>query len=309
VSAVPASGAASDWIALYLERLAAQRGYSAHTVSAYRRDLHAFAGFLEQLGRPLTEAAADDVRAFVAAQHRSGLSAATLKRRLAAVRGLYRFLQDEAAVEIHPAQDLRAPKGSRRLPETLDPEQMTALLEHGDDDILDLRDRALFELIYSSGLRLAEAVSLDLVGLDLASARVRVTGKGGKTRDLPVGRKACEALSAWLQVRGQLAATGEEAVFVGRHGARLGARAVQARLRRRALLAGLDTPVHPHMLRHAFASHLLESSGDLRAVQELLGHANISTTQIYTHLDFQHLAQVYDRAHPRARRRKDEDDY
>lgn len=308
MSADAAASPAPDWIARYLERLAAQRGYSAHTVAAYRRDLSAFSTFLERHGRLLVDAGADDVRAFVAAEHRRGLSATTLKRRLSAVRGLYRFLQDEGVVEVHPAQDLRAPKGPRRLPETLDPEQMTSLLEHEDDGLLDLRDRALFELIYSSGLRLAEAVSLDLVGLDLASARVRVTGKGGKTRDLPVGRKACEALSDWLRVRGQLATAGEEAVFVGRRGTRLGARAVQARLRRRAVLAGLDTPVHPHMLRHAFASHLLESSGDLRAVQELLGHANISTTQIYTHLDFQHLAQVYDRAHPRARRRKVEDE-
>jgi integrase/recombinase XerC len=298
-----AASAGADWIARYLERLAGQRGYSEHTVAAYRRDLDAFADFLEQRQRPLTAAGVDDVRAFVAAAHRSGLAAATLKRRLSAVRGLYRFLQDEGVVEVHPALDLRAPKGPKRLPEVLDPEQMTALLEHEEDGVLDLRDRALFELIYSSGLRLAEAVSLNLSALDLSAASVRVLGKGRKTRDVPVGRKAREALSAWLQVRGQLAATGEEAVFVGRRGKRLSPRAVQLRLRRRALLAGLDTPVHPHMLRHAFASHLLESSGDLRAVQELLGHADIGTTQIYTHLDFQHLAQVYDRAHPRARRR------
>lgn len=298
----------TDRISEYLDRLAGQRGYSEHTVAAYRRDLEAFATFLRQRERPLLDAGADDVRSFVAAAHRSGLSSATLKRRLSAVRGLYHYLQDEGLIDNHPALDLRAPKGPRRLPEVLDPEQMTALLEIDTDDLLELRDRALFELIYSSGLRLAEAVSLDRVALDLSAGRVRVVGKGRKTRDVPVGRKAREALAVWLRVRNQLAADGEEAVFVGRRGKRLGARAVQQRLRRRALVAGLDVPVHPHMLRHAFASHLLESSGDLRAVQELLGHADIGTTQIYTHLDFQHLAQVYDRAHPRARRRDGEDD-
>lgn len=299
--------AEADWIARYLDRLAGQRHYSAHTVAAYRRDLAAFSAFLAARGRELSMAGADDVRAFVAAEHRGGLSAASLKRRLSAVRGLYHFLQAEGVVENHPALDLRAPRGAKHLPEVLDPEQMSSLLEHEEDGLLALRDRALFELIYSSGLRLTEAVSLDLGALDLPAASVRVLGKGRKTRELPVGRKAHEVLSAWLRVRGQLAASGEPAVFVGRHGRRLGARSVQARLRRRARLAGLDVPVYPHMLRHAFASHLLESSGDLRAVQELLGHADISTTQIYTHLDFQHLAQVYDHAHPRAHRRKKEE--
>ncbi|APZ41929.1 tyrosine recombinase XerC [Acidihalobacter ferrooxydans] len=298
---------AEDWIARYLQNLGTQRNYSAHTVAAYRRDLDAFAAFLASRARALSEASPDDVRDFVATGHRQGRSSTTLKRRLSAVRGLFRFLQTEGVVENHPALDLRAPKGARRLPEVLDPEQMAALLEQAGADPLAVRDRALFELIYSSGLRLAEVLGLDLVSLDLAAGRVRVLGKGRKTREVPVGRKAREALAAWLKVRPELAAADAAAVFVGRRGVRLGARGVQQRLRRRGIRAGLDAPVHPHMLRHAFASHLLESSGDLRAVQELLGHADIGTTQIYTHLDFQHLAQVYDRAHPRARRRTDEE--
>lgn len=287
----------------YLDSLSGQRHYSPHSVAAYRRDLAFFEAFLQERGVAVLQATSHDVRDYIAAEHRRGRSAPTLRRRLSAVRGLYRFLLAEGRVERHPALDLRTPKGARRLPEVLSPEQMDRLLAGRGDETLEVRDRALFELMYSSGLRLAETVALDLVDLDLAAGMVRVTGKGRKTRDVPVGRQAVAALRAWLRVRGSLMVPDVAALFVGRGGRRLGARSVQKRLTRAARVHGLDAAVHPHLLRHAFASHMLESSGDLRAVQELLGHANISTTQVYTHLDFQRLAAVYDQAHPRARRR------
>lgn len=292
----------------YLDSLAGQRHYSPHSVAAYRRDLAFFETFLQERGVAVLRAGSHDVRDYIAAEHRRGRSAPTLRRRLSAVRGLYRFLLAEGRVARHPALDLRTPKGVRRLPEVLSPEQMDRLLAGRGDEALEVRDRALFELMYSSGLRLAETVALDLVDLDLAAGMVRVTGKGRKTRDVPVGSQAVAALRAWLRARGSLVAPDVAALFVGRGGRRLGARSVQKRLTRAARVNGLDAAVHPHLLRHAFASHMLESSGDLRAVQELLGHANISTTQVYTHLDFQRLAAVYDQAHPRARRRGGNDD-
>lgn len=287
----------------YLDSLSGQRHYSPQSVAAYRRDLALYLAFLSARSRTVIEAASHDVRDFIAGEHRRGRSAPTLRRRLSAIRGLYHFLIGEGQVHQHPALELRAPKGERRLPEVLAPEQLDRLLAGSGEDALARRDRALFELMYSSGLRLAETVALDLVDLDLAAGMVRVTGKGRKTRDVPVGRRARDALGLWLHARVTLASPGVTAVFVGRGGGRLGARSVQLRLGRLARVNGLEIPIHPHLLRHAFASHMLESSGDLRAVQELLGHANIATTQIYTHLDFQHLASVYDQAHPRARRR------
>ncbi|OBS08390.1 tyrosine recombinase XerC [Acidihalobacter prosperus] len=288
----------------YLDALSGQRQYSPHSVAAYRRDLLLYQAFLDARGRTAAVATAQDVREFIAGEHRKGRSATTLQRRLSAIRGFHHFLLAEGLATQHPALDLRAPKSQRRLPEVLAPEQLGQLLAKRKDDPLAVRDRAMFELMYSSGLRLAESVTLDLIDLDLGGGMVRVIGKGRKTRDVPVGRQARAALVDWLRARAELAAPGERAVFVGRGGKRLGERAVQQRLTRLARESGLDVPLHPHLLRHAFASHMLESSGDLRAVQELLGHANISTTQVYTHLDFQHLSSVYDQAHPRARRRK-----
>lgn len=287
----------------FLRSISGQRQYSPNSVAAYRRDLARFVSFLESRGLGVREAASHDVRDFIASEHRLGRSAPTMRRRLSAIRGLYHYLLIEGLISQHPALELKAPKGVRHLPEVLSPEQINRLLDGDGHDPLLLRDRALFELMYSSGLRLAEVASLNVMDLDLASGMVRVTGKGSKTRDVPVGKQAQKVLSAWLRARAVLVSGGELAVFVGRGGQRLGVRSIQTRLTHLARQRGLEIPVHPHLLRHAFASHMLESSGDLRAVQELLGHANISTTQIYTHLDFQHLATVYDHAHPRARRR------
>ncbi len=292
-----------DLVDRYLQQLAGQRGYSPHTTTAYRRDLNAFLNFLSREKKPLVCIDAEAVRAFIANGHRQGLGSKTLRRRLSSLRGWYRFLLSQKIIERDPTVDIKAPKGSKRLPETLTPEQLAVLLEKEDRNLLEVRDRALFELAYSSGLRLAELASLNRMHLDLVDGMVRVLGKGRKIRQIPIGSKARIALNNWLQVRGQLACKDEDAVFVSRRGRRLGPRAIQLRLRQRAIETGIGPPVHPHMLRHAFASHLLESSGDLRAVQELLGHVDISTTQIYTHLDFQHLADVYDRSHPRAHRK------
>lgn len=289
----------------FLHHLHYERGLSPHTVQAYRRDLTRFAEWCAEggLDRP-EQVTAHHIRRFAAARHRQGLAAGSVQRLLSSLRSLFRFLVREGRLAGNPADGVPAPRRQRRLPGVLSPDEAARLLEGSpEDDPLALRDRALYELIYSSGLRLAEAVGLDLSRLDLTEGMVEVLGKGAKTRQVPVGGKARDALQAWLAVRPALAAPEEPAVFVSRRGRRLSARSVQARLSRLAVLSGVGRPVHPHMLRHSFASHLLESSGDLRAVQELLGHADIATTQVYTHLDFQHLARVYDQAHPRARKR------
>ena len=244
------------------------------------------------------------IRAYAADRHRGGLTPKSLQRHLSAVRAWYRYLLREGQVLNNPADGIRAPKIARRLPHTLDADQLGHLMALPGDTALDRRDRAILELFYSSGLRLAELVALDVADMRSSDGLLQVTGKGSKTRRLPVGRLARQAVQRWLEARPRLARTEEPALFVSRRGGRLSARAIQARLRQRAIEQGMPQHVHPHMLRHSFASHLLESSGDLRAVQELLGHADISTTQVYTHLDFQHLAQVYDQAHPRAKRQK-----
>ena len=295
----------------YLNQLVQQRHLSSHTHAAYRRDLNTLVAFCDQQKLsdwPALNAHA--VRAFAASCHRQGLGGKSIQRRLSAVRGLFEYLLREGRVGHNPAQDIRAPKSERKLPTVLDVDQMERLLDAevfdaSAHDALAVRDRALMELLYSSGLRLAELTGLDLPALDLAGGLVTVTGKGRKTRLVPVGRKAQAALQTWLASRADLLPPGsaEMAVFLSRNGLRLSPRAVQLRLDVWARRQGLDGRVHPHRLRHSFASHMLESSGDLRAVQELLGHADISTTQIYTHLDFQRLAEVYDRAHPRAKRR------
>jgi integrase/recombinase XerC len=296
---------ARDWIASYLRHLGAERRLSAHTAAGYARDLGGFAAYCATQGIDgWTGVDGFHVRSYAAAEHRKGIAPRSIQRRLSAIRSFFRYLVREGVVAANPAIEIRAPKIRKRLPGVLDADQMGRLLDFSPDDPLAVRDRALFELVYSSGLRLAEAVGIDLTDLDLADRTVRVTGKGSRTRVVPVGRLATAALHHWLKERPALAPATETAVFVGRNGRRLGPRAVQVRLARRARLQGIDRPVHPHMLRHSCATHLLESSSDLRGVQELLGHANISTTQVYTHLDFQHLAKVYDAAHPRARRRK-----
>ncbi len=290
-------------IQAYLKHLAQERRLSPRTVDAYRRDLTAWAAFCadRRPGGEVGEAAL--IRAFVAEGHRRGLSGRSLRRRLAALRGYFRYRIRENTLDHNPAQAVRAPKGPRRLPRAPDVDQTARLLTPTPEDDLELRDLAILELFYSSGLRLAELVGLRLADLDLADASVRVLGKGAKTRVVPVGAQARAVLERWLRVRPRLAGD-TQALFVGRGGRSLSHRAVQQRLARWARKHGAEGRLHPHALRHAFASHLLESSGDLRAVQELLGHADIGTTQVYTHLDFQHLARIYDAAHPRARKNR-----
>lgn len=285
--------------------LASERRLSPHTLTSYRRDLARLAAFCDAHGvgdwSGLDPARA---RAFAGELHRRGLDGRSIARALSAARTFYRFLVRESAAAASPFTGIAAPKSGKHLPKALSVEQAARFVTVPADDPLALRDRALLELLYSCGLRLAELVALDVSDLDLRDGAVTVTGKGAKTRIVPVGSAARAALADWLRLRATLVRPGEHALFLGRNGRRLGARAVQQRLRVVARKQGLTVPVHPHMLRHSFASHMLESSGDLRAVQELLGHANLSTTQIYTHLDFQHLAKVYDAAHPRARRKK-----
>jgi len=285
----------------YLRYLEVERQYSPHTLSNYRRDLVAFADWMHNDGiADVAKVTTEDLRRFIAAEHRRGLSARSLQRRLSALRGMLRFLFDRGEIAGNAAQGLRAPKAGRKLPQTLDADEMTRLVEVSTDGPLGLRDRAMLELLYSSGLRLSELCGLRWNELDLADGLVRVLGKGRKTRVVPVGRPAREALQQWWQASSPVF---DAPVFPGRGGAPIGPRAVQLRLRQLAQQQGLWKRVYPHLFRHSFASHLLESSGDLRGVQELLGHADIATTQIYTHLDFQHLAKVYDAAHPRAKRK------
>ena len=292
-----------DWIDRYLHHLRTERRLSTNTRRHYLRDLMELLGFCEQYGIPdWSDLDTHHVRQFAAQAHRRGLSGRSIQRRLSAIRGFYNYLLREQVVTGNPGHDVSAPKSAQRLPDTLSVDDVSRLLAVETDDVLDVRDLAMLELMYSSGLRLSELVSLDTRDMDLEERVLRVTGKGSKTRLVPIGRKAVEALQAWLRLRATRLAEGETAVFTGRCGQRLGVRAVQQRVHRWAQRRGLPGDVHPHTLRHSFASHLLESSGDLRAVQELLGHADISTTQIYTHLDFQHLARVYDKAHPRARK-------
>lgn len=288
----------------FLDKLRYEKQLSPHTLDAYRRDLKGFADFLQ------TESLADlkqideqHIRSFIARRHRLGIQSKSLQRQLAAIRSFFNFLLIEGQLKYNPAKEVQAPKLSRKLPNTLDVDQTGQLLEIKSTEPLAIRDKAILELFYSSGLRLSELVNLDLVDIDLNDAVVQVTGKGNKARRLPVGKKAITAIKQWLKLRGDYVKDEQLALFISQRGARLSARSIQKRMRDWAIKQGIDIHVHPHMLRHSFASHMLESSGDLRAVQELLGHADISTTQIYTHLDFQHLARVYDAAHPRARKK------
>ena len=293
-------------IADFLGHLANERRLSAHTIEAGKRDLARLHRFLEKRNiRRWDEVRAPLARAFIADLHGGGLSGRSIRRVLSSVRSFYRYLHREKRASVNPFDGQPVPRVERALPKALSPDEALKLVEIKPTDALALRDCAMLELTYGSGLRLAELVSLDLndLTLDDADAEVRVTGKGGKTRIVPVGRHALRALRAWLACRKGLGAPGEAALFVGRRGARIGARAVQKRFGQWGVRQQLHGKVTPHMLRHSFASHLLQSSGDLKAVQELLGHANLSTTQIYTHLDFQYLAGEYDKAHPRARKR------
>lgn len=293
-----------DLAADFLRQLANVRRLSPNTVAAYRRDLDSLFEYLEiEKIKSIKHLDTMHVRQFAALHFRRGLSPRSIARRLSAVRSFLGSLVREGILEANVSVNVQAPKPSRRLPAALDADQVARLLENTDEDHVTVRDRAMFELMYSSGLRLAELVGLDLENIDFDDRTVRVLGKGSKTRVVPVGTKALDAVRQWLLSRREFSDGQSQAVFLSRHGKRLAARSVQARLSNWARRQAMPTHVHPHMLRHSFASHLLESSGDLRAVQELLGHSSISTTQVYTHLDFQHLANVYDHAHPRARRR------
>ncbi len=289
----------------FIYYLKVERQLSPHTLSAYQRDLtQAIEYFTEQGVDSWLKINSHQYRAYAARQHRKNLSGKTIQRQLSSLRRLYEYLIKEQLISHNPLKGVVAPKTGRKLPKAPDIEQLDQLLHNTDNDLLHVRDCAMFELLYSSGLRLSELTGIDCIDLKLAERQIRVLGKGSKERELPIGRKAVQALNKWLELRPDLAKADEQAVFVSRFGTRITQRGVQQRLEKMAVEQGLPVHLHPHMLRHAFASHLLESSGDLRAVQELLGHADISTTQIYTHLDFQHLAEVYDKAHPRAKKKK-----
>lgn len=279
---------------------------SPHTRTAYARDLRVLQAYCEREGIAAWQALDGRILGnFTARRHREGVNGRSLQRGLSAIRSFYRFLIKQGLVRHNPALGILTPKTAKKLPATLDVDQTGRLVEIRGDEPLVVRDRAILELLYSSGLRLAELAAMNLDDLDLQDAMATVTGKGRKTRKVPVGRHALKALREWLKARQTFLGpdSDEPALFISRNGRRLGHRVIQKRVAEWGVKQGLATHVHPHMLRHSFATHVLESSGDLRAVQELLGHADISTTQIYTHLDFQHLAKVYDQAHPRARKK------
>ena len=288
----------------FIDYLKHERGLSERTRKAYRRDLDQLAKELERQDiEDLARVSEHTIRALIARLHRQGLGSRSLQRQLSAIRSFYRWLMKEGMADHNPAASVRAPKAARKLPVTLDADAITRLLEIDDDSPLATRDRAIMELFYSSGLRLSELAGLRWSQVDFSSGLVTVTGKGNKTRVVPVGSYAASALLEWRKVRGEFAGFEEPHVFVSNRGNPISTRTIQVRIKYWAKRQGLPQQVFPHLLRHSFASHMLESSGDLRAVQELLGHADISTTQVYTHLDFQHLASVYDKAHPRAKKK------
>lgn len=290
-----------DTLRAYLDHLSHERGLSPLTCENYARDIRQLLALAGEV--PLKEIKAAHIRRFVATLHGKGIGGKSIARMLSAWRGFFAYLNKRHGLDNNPCTGMRPPKSEKSLPQALSPEQATKLVAINEDDTLSLRDHAMLELFYSSGLRLAELVNLNPEHLDFSEGTVTVTGKGNKTRIVPMGSYAMVAVRAWLPQRAQIISGDESALFVSRNGKRLSARAVQYRLKSWAIKQGVAGHVHPHMLRHSFATHVLQSSGDLRAVQEMLGHANISTTQVYTHLDFQHLAKVYDQAHPRARKK------
>ncbi len=288
----------------FADYLRDQRRVSAHTLTGYLRDVRKFQNWATHAGLANLQQVDDQhIRQCLATLHRSGLAPASLGRWLASLRAFFNFAVRRKWIASNPATGISAPRGQRKLPKTLDVDQTGQFVAVAGDDWFTCRDRAIVELLYSSGLRLAELGALKLRDIDFSDGTVTVTGKGNKTRTVPVGKLAITALQRWLAHRAESAVPDSDAIFINRTGGRLSHRSIQQRLHKLSVRQGMQGRVHPHMLRHSFASHLLESSGDLRAVQELLGHANLSTTQIYTHLDFQHLAKTYDSTHPRARRK------
>ena len=299
-------GANQKYLQGYLAWLRNEKRYSALTAENYARDL----GHLFELaaGTPLASLRIHHIRRYIAQLHSKGLGGRSLARMLSAWRGFFTYLMRDHGLADNPCVGLRAPKSPKTLPQALSPDEAARMVDLPADTPEAMRDKAMFELFYSSGLRLAELVSLDLEPMraDIRAGEVRVTGKGSKTRIVPLGTFAATALRAWLAVRGQLAKADEPALFVGQRGTRITPRVVQLRMKRWGIKQGIASNVHPHLLRHSFATHVLQSSGDLRAVQEMLGHASISTTQVYTHLDFQYLSKIYDAAHPRAKKKTQE---
>ena len=296
-------GRLNEKVQEYIAVLERQRKLSENTIRAYQRDLAQLVDFAREKG--LTDwgrLSTRDARYFPARMHQKGLSGHSIRRTLSACRGYYRYLLQQQSGGVNPFEGVRAPKSAKKLPETLSVDELNTLLAPHDGTLLSMRDHAMLELFYSSGLRLSELASLDKYSVDLAQRQVKVVGKGNKQRLVPVGRMAIKAIRKWLDNRPQMAHPQEVAMFVNQAGHRISARGIQYRMNQWAKQRGINRKVHPHMLRHSFASHVLESSGDLRAVQEMLGHSDITTTQIYTHLDFQHLAEVYDQAHPRAKK-------
>lgn len=285
----------------YISHLSNERRLSPLTCKSYARDIRIL--LKHQQKDPLNQLQSHHIRHFIAQLHSHGLSGRSLARILSAWRGFYSYLIRSHSFTLNPCIGIHAPKSPKILPRTLSPDETTQLLTFPTDDLLNSRDRAMFELFYSSGLRLAELAKLEPIDVNFSDDTVRINGKGDKTRIVPVGSKAVAALQAWIKRRDKLILPGEKALFLSRHGKAISARTISHRLKNRAIQQGITSNVHPHMLRHSFASHLLQSSGDLRAVQDMLGHANISTTQVYTHLDFQHLTKVYDSAHPRAKKK------
>ncbi len=291
-----------EWIARFVRHLETERRLAALTVKHYLRDIESLRRYCDKHElQKWADLDNEHLRAYSAAAYRRGLSSRSIQRRLSANRTFFRYLVREKWVQKNPVDSVSAPKSGKRLPGNLDADRMARLLDIKGDSALISRDRAILELLYSSGLRLGELLGLNIGDIDIADATVLVTGKGNKERIIPVGRHALKAIASWQRLRGQMAAPDETALFVSQRGTRLSPRSVQARVDYWAKRQGIDCKVYPHIFRHSFASHLLESSHDLRGVQELLGHANISTTQIYTHLDFQYLAQIYDQTHPRAK--------
>jgi len=290
-----------DYLADYLNHLAHERGLSPLTRENYARDIRLLLSLIGE--QPLKDIQPQNIRRFIATIHGQGLGGKSISRSLSAWRGFFDFLSRRHGFSGNPCLGIRGPKSAKTLPQALSTDQAAKLVSVEEDSWLAIRDRAVLELFYSSGLRLAELVALDIDALDLQNGTVTVTGKGSKTRIVPMGSHAIHAVKTWLDLRQLVQNAGSNALFTSQQGRRISGRAVQYRLKQWAIKQGISSDVHPHMLRHSFATHVLQSSGDLRAVQEMLGHANISTTQVYTHLDFQHLTKVYDAAHPRARKK------
>ena len=295
----------SNYLINFIQYLKTIKRYSQRTIDNYQRDLDIFQDYLSAnsstKNSSIINATNDQVRAFIAYRHRQGLVSSSLQRQLSSLRSFYNYCLREDILASNPAADVRAPKGKKKLPNVMDVDQVSQLLNVNPDQPLQIRDFAMMELMYSSGLRLSELVNLNVEDVHLDVPELKVIGKGDKTRYLPIGRAAVEALQAWYNQRNKMVKNNQSAVFVTQRGQRISQRTVQSRVQQAARQCGLGMHLHPHMLRHSFASHILQSSGDLRSLQELLGHANISTTQVYTQLDFQHLAKVYDDAHPRAK--------